>query len=146
MTVKEGSGNTGKGRKGKSTIPSLFKPGESGNPNGRPKRGHALSDQLRAMMASRQIKIECTIKGINGKKETKKWELKSSHDFNAVISMALIEKAVQGDVYAFNSIADRLEGRAIQTNLNFDPGSEFKNLPLEDKQKMLAQLVAKTLE
>lgn len=132
----------------KTALPYLFQPGQSGNPNGRPKRGHALSDQLRKMMAAKEIKIEVTIKTLDkdGKKpkmKVQKWEMKASHDFNTIICMALIEKAVQGDVYAFNTIADRLEGKPIQTNLIAD-SNEYKNLPLEEKQKKLSELLAKT--
>ena len=126
-------------------LPHLFKSGESGNPNGRPKRGHALSEQLRKMMAAKEIKIEVTIKSLDKKMVVKKWELKSSHDFNTIICMALIEKAVNGDVYAFNTIADRLEGKAVQTNIIADH-NEFKNLPLDEKQSRLRELIEKTID
>ena len=149
MADKNKSQHSGKkagtGRASVSPMPGLFQPGQSGNPNGRPKRNHALSEQLRAMMASKEIQVEVTIKNMDGKKEIKKWELKSSHDFNTIVAMALIEKAVKGDVFAFNTIADRLEGKPVQTNLNLEDSDEFKNLSIEEKQEKLTQLLARTI-
>jgi hypothetical protein len=66
-----------------------FKEGSSGNPNGRPKKGHAITDVIRQMM--------------DEKPEIKK-----------ALATKLFELALGGDLAAIRELMDRLEGRALQ--------------------------------
>ncbi len=124
----------------------LFQPGQSGNPGGRPLRNKALSENLRQMLAAKEVKIKCEIKGSSGKTIIREWELKSDHDLNAVVSMSLIEQAVDGNIQAINLIFDRIEGKAIQTNLIADVNSEFSNMSIEDKKAKLAAFLERELD
>lgn len=67
-----------------------FKPGESGNPLGRPK-GESLVAILRQVLAERDPRTGLT----NGE----------------MIVRALIKRARRGNIEAFRAIADRVEGR-----------------------------------
>ena len=62
-----------------------WKPGESGNPNGRPKKGEALTDKLRE-------KVDAT--------ELSEW---------------LIKEAKSGDIQAIKYVFDRIEGKPRET-------------------------------
>ncbi len=77
--------------KGKKTGGRDFKPGQSGNPAGRPKgSGKKLfTDALRAALEDPK-KIQELIG-------------------------AILEKALKGDIYAIREIVDRLEGKAEQS-------------------------------
>ena len=68
--------------------------GQSGNPNGRPKKGTALTDRLRVKMAKRADELAET----------------------------LIGKALGGDMQAIKEIFDRMEGKPAQSmELTGDP-------------------------
>jgi hypothetical protein len=71
-----------------------FKPGQSGNPNGRPKKA-LLSDALR-----RQLAI-----ALPGMSERTQAE---------AIAAALISEAIAGNVQAIREVGDRTEGKAAQ--------------------------------
>lgn len=75
----------------KRVIGRPFQPGQSGNPNGRPKSKpfkKALSDALKAA--------------------------EDDSEAMAAIAMALVTKARDGDVPAIKEIADRLDGKVTQ--------------------------------
>jgi hypothetical protein len=75
-------------------IATRFQPGVSGNPGGRPKM-RILSDMLAA--------IGCEV------------EPKSGKTWFQLAAEALVSKAFRGDVQAFREIADRVDGRSIQS-------------------------------
>jgi hypothetical protein len=78
----------------KKVIGRPFKPGQSGNPSGRPK--------------SRPFKeaIDAAIKKAGGGDDGK--------DFLEVIARALLEKAASGDVPAIKEFGDRYDGKVAQ--------------------------------
>ena len=88
------NGGRGKGAGSKNTQ---FKPGESGNPNGRPPKGHAIADILN-MVADETVYIE--------DKEIAKKE---------IILRGVIDRAMTGEQWAINFYADRTEGKALQS-------------------------------
>lgn len=78
-----------------------FKPGESGNPKGKPKGTRSLSTILKEM-------LDEDIEVIEGSSKTKK-------KFADVIVRQLMQKANKGDIKAIQEIWDRMEGKAKQT-------------------------------
>lgn len=75
----------------KRVIGRPFQPGQSGNPNGRPKSKpfkKALSDALKAAEDDSEV-------------------LKA-------VALALVTKAKEGDVQAIKEIADRMDGKVTQ--------------------------------
>ena len=94
QTKKQTNHQGGKFEKG-NNIGNRFKPGESGNKKGRPKKGEAFTDIIR--------KIGETKKNNKTRKER------------------IIEKAYsmaeEGDIRAIQFLVERLDGKPIQTNL-----------------------------
>ena len=84
----------------KGNIQNLkpFKPGQSGNPKGRPKKELCLTDILRE-----QANIEDV--------ETLQGKIKRKH----AIANKLWELAMSGDVAALKYLYDRVDGRPIET-------------------------------
>ena len=80
-----------------------FKPGQSGNPAGRPDGSKNLSTILRDMLEEEiDVKVDDT-----GRKERRK--------FSELIIRKLIKRASDGDPRAIKEIFDRIEGRAKQS-------------------------------
>lgn len=80
-----------------------FKPGQSGNPAGRPVGSKNLSTILRDMLEEEiDVKVDDT-----GRKERRK--------FSELIIRKLIKRASDGDPRAIKEIFDRIEGRAKQS-------------------------------
>jgi hypothetical protein len=71
-----------------------FAPGQSGNPNGRPKRDKFLTQQLIA--------------------ELRLIDPKTQVNRTRRVIQALIDKAEEGDVAAIREVLDRVEGKVTQ--------------------------------
>jgi len=108
-----------------------FKPGQSGNPKGRPKGVPNAATRMK-----RFLELE-----INGKNPI----TKADEQFTVaeLMDLKIIAKAMNGDLQAWEKINDRLEGKAKQTtehsgeikqNINLD------SLSLEEKRKALELL------
>lgn len=89
-----------------------WKPGQSGNPNGRPKKGECLTEILRKFAEIKDVEI--TDKNGNPKKIRRKQALAEK-----MWNMALVE----GDRVVMMYLYDRLDGKPVQTNVNL-PGNE----------------------
>jgi hypothetical protein len=99
-----------------------FKPGQSGNPNGRPRESltHLLRDALHSPSA---------IRGCGGKTNAE------------VIVEALIREASIGNIRAFQIIADRIEGKppsSVDVNLEMQ-NHEYRRERLLHVAKELAE-------
>jgi predicted ArsR family transcriptional regulator len=88
-----------RGNSKKKVVGRPFKPGQSGNPKGRPKKGFAISERIRASV--------------------------TDEDWEEIIAKAK-EQAKDGDKSARDFLVDRTEGKAPQTitqkNINIDHG------------------------
>ena len=73
-----------------------FKKGQSGNPKGRPKKGHAIADILNEIGEEKVT--------VNGLETTKK----------RVVLMKVYAEALKGQNWAVHFIADRTEGKAVE--------------------------------
>lgn len=74
-----------------------FKPGESGNPSGRPKRGETMTDILRSLGEIEDVRHE-------GKMIARR----------VAVGHRVWQLALRGDVTAFKYIYDRLDGKPMQ--------------------------------
>ena len=108
-----------------------FKPGQSGNPNGRPKGVPNAATRMK-----RFLELE-----INGKNPITKED--EQFTVAELMDLKIIAKAMNGDLSAWEKINDRLEGRPKQTtehtgditqNINLD------SLSLSEKRTALALL------
>jgi hypothetical protein len=108
-----------------------FKPGQSGNPNGRPKKA-LLSDALR-----RQLAIAAP--GMSEKTQAE------------AIAAALISEAIAGNVVAAREIGDRTEGKPAQAiALDLDVRdwrqmAQFNGLEIDDVLTEAKLLLAESL-
>ena len=87
-----------------------FKPGQSGNPAGRPKKHDTFSEIARELAGATEIDITYTVGG----KENHR-HLTSSKSFYEGIAMAVIAKALTGDISATKELLDRTEGKPNQS-------------------------------
>lgn len=67
-----------------------WQPGESGNPNGRPPKGTAITDVMRQM-------------------------LEEKPEIKRALMSKLLEMAIKGDLAAIREVIDRMDGRAKQS-------------------------------
>ena len=79
-----------------------FKPGESGNPNGRPKGSRNITTNLKELL---EIEIET---------EDPLSEEKTSMPVAALLNARLVRSALDGSEKAIREIYDRIEGRPKQ--------------------------------
>ena len=85
-----------------------WKPGQSGNPNGRPPKGEAWADVANELLNSKEIDI--TMKMANGK--VKRLSLESDKSFRHAVIVGMIKEAMNGNVQAAKELADRTEGKS----------------------------------
>lgn len=83
-----------------------FVKGESGNPKGRPPGTENSTTRLKRLLSLVQSKKN----PVSGKDE--------NFTMLEQMDMAMILKALKGDVNAYREILDRWEGKATQTNIN----------------------------
>ena len=94
----------------KKVVGRPFKKGQSGNPNGRPKKGEAWADVANELLNSKEIDI--TMKMPNGK--VKRLNLESDRSFRHAVIVGMIKEAMNGNVQAARELADRTEGKPKQ--------------------------------
>jgi hypothetical protein len=120
--------NTGKNTAG---LRPPWKPGESGNPGGRPRR-KPLTDAYAALLdkpippdMARQLKLD------------------ESTTYAQVIAMSLVREAVKGKVQAAAEVADRVEGKITQPISGPEGGAiPIANLtPIDFTDDQLAALI-----
>jgi hypothetical protein len=98
-------------KQSKYTPKTAWKPGQSGNPLGRPKKGHSITETIKAMM-------------------DEKPEIKRA------LGTKVLEMALKGDMYAIRMIWGYLDGMPTQ---DLTSGGEklepVKVIVVEDKQE-----------
>src|ERR1700761_5922574 len=103
-----------------------FKPGQSGNPGGRPRKviTEGYEDILREVVVR------------NRKKDTRLRHM----------LRAIVDEAIQGKIPAIAEITDRVEGKAVQALQHSGPGGgaiPITNLTPEENERRIAELLAK---
>ena len=120
------TGNSGK-RVGRVENLTPFQPGQSGNPNGRPK-SKPLTDAIRAELAKKDPND------------------KQGRTFAELIAEAAVTRALKGDPRAFTEIADRVEGKVTQPISGPDEGPIDINLSgktPEERDSLLADVATR---
>jgi len=102
-------------------IATRFKPGQSGNPGGRPKT-RELTEMLRAV---------CN-----------EIDPKSRKSFFQLAAESLLREVFAGDVQAFKELADRVEGRTVQqVELSGPEGSAIPLANVTEIDERIAELM-----
>lgn len=116
----------------RKSLPQLFKPGQSGNPKGRPKGARQLSTILKD--ALRQI-----AKSKDGKPLLDP-ETNEPVTYEVALIKRVIEKAVmKGDYKTIELIFDRIEGKPRQ-KIDFSDETADRNSRFDDIRKIVSIL------
>jgi hypothetical protein len=101
--------NSGKNRGNvNNLVPHQFKPGESGNPGGRPKKrpitDYIIEQLEKPIPAAMKEKLPSLFTDVCGEDAT----------FGQMLAFKLVTKAAKGDMKAMNAVLDRAEGKVRQ--------------------------------
>ena len=129
--------NGKKQNKNTEGLKAPWKPGQSGNPNGRPKKENTYSDTLREILESKSIKIKYTYTDKNGDTQIKHVQVTSDKNMYHGIAAAQISEALAGNVQAQKEIIDRIQGKAPQGIDITSQGDKINESPLTDKERAL---------
>lgn len=89
----------------------LWKPGQSGNPHGRPKKERCFSDIARQLLSAKSLDIEYTFPK-DGKLIKNRIAIDSNKSIHHSLCAALIREGMSGNVQAIRELIDRTEGKA----------------------------------
>lgn len=107
-----------------------YKPGQSGNPSGRPENHRAFGPTAKELLSSNNIEIKMNING-----NTKELKITSDKNIYYAIVCALIHEALGGNIQAIKELLDRTEGTSKQTlELN-------GNIRIENKHKNAVKIM-----
>lgn len=111
MPKKRNSGKSDEHNKNTDRkLPSTaWKPGQSGNPKGRPSKEKIYPPVIREILDAKTFDISIKING-----EEKKLNIKSSKPLIYATVLSMIDQAIKGNVNAFRELVNRVDGRAIQ--------------------------------
>ena len=108
-----------------------FKPGQSGNPSGRPRR-KPLAEEYERLLGMRMPDQLCAKVG-----------LPKGASYARGLAKALVDRAIKGDTAAAREITDRIEGKAVARLEH--TGAEGTPVELDDLDELRARLRAKLL-
>ena len=100
-------------RKKKMPEGKRFKPGVSGNPRGRPKKGDAWADVANEILGAKSVIL--TITSEDGK--TKELSLGCNKTLRHAIIFAQVNAALNCNIQAARELADRTEGKPAQMSI-----------------------------
>ena len=89
-----------------------WKPGQSGNPAGRPKKISSWSEQAKELLQASEIDIGITLP--DGQKKRLKLKVEDGKTILHAVIGSLILEALQGNIPAMRELADRTEGKPAQ--------------------------------
>jgi len=95
----------------------VWKPGESGNPGGRPPKGNAYADLINEFMEATDLTVKYNLNGED--KELKiagkdRKNAKTKTQVKMILILAQMSKAAEGDTSAFKELLDRAVGKSVQ--------------------------------
>lgn len=103
-----------------------IKPGQTLNPNGRPKKAQVYSDVLRDLLSGEEIHVVIHYPSNKKKKPTMiHLQVDSGKNMYYAVAAAQLIKAIKGDTYAAKEIIDRVQGKPAQA-ITVDDRTESK--------------------
>lgn len=144
-TVKKKATKKASGKGNPRPVQSKpFKKGVSGNAKGRPKGTPTMTGILKGLLMSNELNVEVCSKmpdqDGNMAEESRKFNVTTDKNFSVAISVALIARAVKGDIEAIKVIFDRVEGKAVQMNVDLN-NSDFTKLTPEERIEKIQSLI-----
>lgn len=101
-----------------------WKPGQSGNPQGRPRGRRFYGEIVRELLASQEIDVTLTTSG--GK--TKRFQLKAAESFSFLMAVSQLKRALEGDTHACEQLLSRAEGKPLSRHEIMRAGDTFEVL------------------
>jgi hypothetical protein len=88
-----------------------WKPGQSGNPNGRPR--NAVSTILKELGDQQEIEFDITLTDKDGNEKNSKGKITAGEGstINTMLAVKLMHMAMQGNLRAMTELLDRTEGK-----------------------------------
>jgi hypothetical protein len=124
---KNNGGCTGKG----------FKPGQSGNPAGRPTLENTFSVIARELLLANEINITYKYPK-DGRMVQSTMHMESDKTINHSLIAALIKEGMSGNVQAIKELIDRVQGKSTE-NIN-------QNHTLVNNRVVIKNMAGKTIE
>lgn len=90
-------------------TPASFKPGQSGNPNGRPPKGYSITEMMRSI-------------------------LNEDPDLKREITMKVAQKAKEGDLVASKLLWQYMDGMPVQ-NIDLTTKDQPMNVSIDTKDE-----------
>ena len=138
--------------------PNRFKPGKSGNPAGRPKKGSAWADIRNEILSSKKIKLEIitdldetiTVDGkivrqITTKVRKVNLNAKNKKGFRYAVLARQLQNALAGDNTAIADFMDREDGTPTQT-MNLGGQEDNPLLIQQERDEKAAALLKRISE
>lgn len=124
-TEKKGEGKVGR-FDGRANLAPPWKPGQSGNPNGRPRQVKLISDQMKKLMAS-----QCDLKRPDGKRAF------PNMTWAQAWTLTMFRLGMKGNSAAIREVSDRTEGKVALPLTGADgaalfPGNPYDGMTLEE--------------
>ena len=112
--------NTGKSTDRRNANLKPWKPGESGNPAGRPPKGYSITEMMKDLLSKK-------IRGKAG----------GMVDPREAIAISIIDKALRGDTAAQKLIWQYMDGMPVQPNVELPPDviDQFLHIYTPEKNK-----------
>jgi len=101
---------------GKDNTNGFQKNPENINRNGA--NGRSVTKCLKELLNDNIANVEIILTNEKGLKKIKKFQLQTKSDFNELLSILLLQKAISGDLQAIREILDRTEGKPLQKTEN----------------------------
>jgi hypothetical protein len=121
----------------------LFRPGQSGNPKGRPKKEKCFSDIARQMLASKKMDITYTFPK-DGKLVTSRVSIDSDKTIYHGLCAALVREGMGGNVQAIKELVDRTDGKAREFIDHTTNGKEMGVDRYSDEEKAAIALALRS--
>jgi hypothetical protein len=98
-----------------SGLRPAWKPGQSGNPNGRPPKGRALAEIYREILDAEEVEFRIWKDG-----EEKTQMLRGQPTIRHRMGLVLLGMAMSGDISAIREMSDRTEGKVAAANAQIE--------------------------
>lgn len=145
MSKSSGPANKSGNRSGmgdgsqKVVAKNRFKPGQSGNPAGRPKGARGFKTVIREILDC--VMANADVSGLSADlAKSLEVQLGRRPSRRELLVYVQVCKAMAGDTYAFDKIADREEGKPkqeIELDADIDHRGKVKFMDLEERLKLL---------
>lgn len=110
---------------GQKAPRTAWKPGQSGNPKGRPTLAKTFAPLMRELLDGKAVKTTITLP--DGSRKT--WNFTASTSLRKALAIRLLARAIAGDIAAIREVLNRVDGMPTQPIDLSGVGPVFSVLP-----------------